>query len=44
MPNARIVSIADRMLGRQGRMIAAIETIGPGQLAAEAHPFRLDLE
>ena len=43
-PNLRIVTLADRMLGRQGRMIAAIETIGPGNLAAEAQPFRLDLE
>ncbi|MGB6622994.1 MAG: tyrosine phosphatase family protein [Xanthobacteraceae bacterium] len=43
-PNRRIVSIADRLLGRDGRMIAAIETIGRGALAAEATPFRLDLE
>jgi predicted protein tyrosine phosphatase len=44
MPNRRIVTLADRMLGRQGRMIAAIETIGPGNFAAEAQPFRLDLD
>jgi len=43
-PNPRIVSIADRMLGRSGRMIAAIETIGRGMVAYEANPFRLDLE
>jgi predicted protein tyrosine phosphatase len=43
-PNARIVSLADRILGRDGRMIAAIETIGRGVLTAEAAPFRLDLE
>jgi predicted protein tyrosine phosphatase len=43
-PNARIVSLADRILGRDGRMIAAIETIGRGELTAEAAPFRLDLE
>ena len=43
-PNTRIVSLADRLLGRDGRMIAAIETIGPGAFAAEAEPFRLDLE
>ncbi len=43
-PNARIVSIADRMLGRGGRMTAAIETIGRGHMAYEANPFRLDLE
>jgi predicted protein tyrosine phosphatase len=43
-PNARIVSLADQILGRDGRMITAIETIGRGVLAAEAEPFRLDLE
>jgi predicted protein tyrosine phosphatase len=43
-PNARIVSLADRILGRDGRMIAAIETIGRGVLTAEAEPFRLDLD
>jgi predicted protein tyrosine phosphatase len=43
-PNVRIVSLADRLLGRDGRMIAAIETIGRGAFAAEAEPFRLDLE
>jgi predicted protein tyrosine phosphatase len=43
-PNIRIVSLADRLLGRDGRMIAAIETIGRGALAAEAEPFRLDLD
>ncbi len=43
-PNMRIVSLADRLLGRKGRMVAAIETIGRGDLTAEATPFRLDLE
>jgi predicted protein tyrosine phosphatase len=43
-PNIRIVSLADRLLGRQGRMVAAIETIGRGVLATEGTPFRLDLE
>ncbi len=43
-PNIRIVSLADRLLGRDGRMVAAIETIGRGDLTAEAAPFRLDLE
>jgi predicted protein tyrosine phosphatase len=42
-PNARIVSLADRMLGRDGRMVAAIESIGRGAMAYEADPFRLDL-
>ena len=43
-PNIRIVSLADRLLGREGRMVAAIETIGRGIIADEAAPFRLDLE
>jgi predicted protein tyrosine phosphatase len=43
-PNIRIVSLADKLLGRQGRMIAAIETIGRGIMAEEAAPFRLELE
>jgi predicted protein tyrosine phosphatase len=43
-PNMRIVSLADRLLGRQGRMVTAIETIGRGDLTAEAAPFRLDLD
>ena len=43
-PNIRIVSLADRLLGRDGRMVAAIETIGRGTFAEEAAPFRLDLE
>ena len=43
-PNIRIVAIADRLLGRGGRMTAAIESIGRGIVTAEAAPFRLDLE
>jgi len=43
-PNPRIVKIADRMLNRSGRMVAAIETIGRGTLAYEGDPFRLDLD
>jgi len=42
-PNRLIVSLADHILGRNGRMIAAIESIGPGELAFEADPFSLDL-
>jgi predicted protein tyrosine phosphatase len=43
-PNTRIVEIADRLLGRGGRMIRAIEAIGRGIEAYEGHPFRLELE
>jgi hypothetical protein len=31
------------VLGRNGRMTAAIEQIGPGVMAYMADPFRLDL-
>ena len=40
----RIGSGADRLLKRAGRMIRAIETSGPGDLASEGRPFRLDLD
>jgi predicted protein tyrosine phosphatase len=43
-PNRRIVEIADRLLGRNGRMIGAIEAIGRGIEAYEAGPFRLELD
>jgi len=43
-PNIRIVSLADRMLDRDGRMVAAIDSIGRGVMAFEADPFRLELE
>ena len=43
-PNARIVALADKLLGRDGRMTRAIEAIGPGNMAYEADPFRLDLD
>src|SRR5215467_3902560 len=42
-PNMRIVTFADAMLGRGGRMVAAIESIGRGATAAEGVPFQLDL-
>jgi len=42
-PNARIVSIADRLLKRDGRMVQAIDAIGVGDPATEGHPFRLDI-
>ena len=43
-PNIRIVTLADQMLGRDGRMVAAIDAIGRGEMAYEGVPFRLDLE
>jgi predicted protein tyrosine phosphatase len=44
MPNAMLVGHADRILGRRGRMIAAVAAIGPGTFAQEGKPFRLGLE
>ena len=43
MPNTRIVSIADRLLQRDGRMVRAVDRLGRGLEAMEGHPFRLDL-
>ena len=43
-PNSRLVALADRVLGRDGRMVAAIDAIGRGEIAYEADPFRLELE
>src|SRR5947199_297725 len=43
-PNIRLVALADRMLGRGGRMVAAIDAIGLGEIAYEADPFRFDME
>ena len=42
-PNLLIVSLADRALGRDGRMVRAIEAIGQGRAAFAGEPFRLDL-
>jgi predicted protein tyrosine phosphatase len=42
-PNRRLVALADAMLGRRGRMIDAINTIGQGEMAMEGVPFGLTL-
>lgn len=34
-PNARIVALADRLLGRRGRLVAAREAMGPATLVFE---------
>jgi predicted protein tyrosine phosphatase len=44
IPNIRLVTLADAILGRQGRMVEAVRAIGPGLSAYEGVPFRLDLE
>ena len=43
-PNIRIVTIADRLLGREGRMVRAVESIGRGVEAYEGEPFRLAVD
>lgn len=40
-PNARLVAVADRLLGRGGRMVEAIAAIGRGADAFENDPFTL---
>ena len=40
-PNARIIALADRKLGRGGRMVAAIAGIGRGSDCFEGVPFML---
>lgn len=42
-PNRRIVAVADEILGREGRMVAAIDAIGRGADAFEGTPFSLSL-
>lgn len=42
-PNRLIVSLTDNILGRQGRMVKAIEKIGRGADAYEGTPFKLSV-
>lgn len=43
-PNRLIVTLADRVLGRDGRMIRALDAMGPGNMSIEGQPFRVDIE
>jgi predicted protein tyrosine phosphatase len=43
-PNRLIVSLADRALGRDGRMVRALDEMGPGSMTVEGRPFQVDLE
>jgi predicted protein tyrosine phosphatase len=43
-PNRLIVSLADKALAREGRMLRALDEMGPGSLTTESRPFRIDLE
>lgn len=42
-PNARIIALADAVLQRDGRMVEAIDSIGPGTIVFEGTPFALPL-
>ena len=42
-PNRLIVSLADKALGREGRMLRALDEMGPGSMTVEGRPFQLDL-
>src|SRR4051794_31385133 len=43
-PNRLIVPLADKALGRQGRMLRALEAMGPAAMTVEGRPFRVDIE
>jgi predicted protein tyrosine phosphatase len=43
-PNRLIVTLADRALGRGGRMLHALDQMGPGSMTVAGRPFRIDLE
>jgi predicted protein tyrosine phosphatase len=42
-PNARLVSVADEILGRSGRMTEAVAAIGRGQDCEVGVPFALEI-
>jgi predicted protein tyrosine phosphatase len=42
-PNIHIVGLGDRLLGRGGRMVRAIEAIGRGEDCYEGVPFSLEI-
>lgn len=42
-PNRHFVALADQILGRDGRMVAAVEVIGAGEPAPEGTPFALTI-
>lgn len=42
-PNIRLVTLADQILDRQGRMVEAIRSIGRGADAFEGEPFSLEI-
>lgn len=43
-PNRRLVAVADGVMGREGRMVDAIDRIGRGRDAFQGEPFMLRLD
>ena len=43
-PNRLIVGLADKVLGRGGRMLRALDEMGPGSMTLDGRPFQFDLE
>ena len=43
-PNRLIVSLADAALGRGGRMLRALDAMGPGSMTIEGRPFRIEID
>ena len=43
-PNRLIVAHADKALGRDGRMLRALDKMGPATMMVEGRPFRIELE
>jgi predicted protein tyrosine phosphatase len=43
-PNRLIVSLADKVLGREGRMLRALDEMGPGSMMVEGRPCCVDLD
>jgi predicted protein tyrosine phosphatase len=43
-PNRLIVGLADKALRREGRMLRALDAIGPGNMLTEGQPFHIELE
>src|SRR4030081_3125036 len=43
-PNRLIISLADKALGREGRVLRALDEMGPGSMMVEGAPLRIDLD
>ena len=43
-PNRLLVSLADKALGRNGRMVRALDEMGLGNMSVIGKPFRIDLD